>query len=86
MAVRFSSSAGRASAIVWARSQPSRAALTSRLVAQVAAAHVPAVGGVQIAGGLQMFGDQRRVLLDRYRVRGLRSRQLRAGEVRRDPI
>ena len=31
-------------------------------------AHVPAVGGVQITGGLQMFGDQGRVLLGRCRV------------------
>ena len=29
---------------------------------------MPAVGGVQITGGLQMFGDQRRVLVDRVRV------------------
>ena len=31
-------------------------------------AHVPAVGGVQITGGLQMFGDQRGILVDRCRV------------------
>ena len=31
-------------------------------------AHVPAVGDVQIAGGLEMFGDQRSVLLGRCRV------------------
>ena len=37
IAVRFGSSAGRASAIVWARSQLGRAASMSRLVAQVAA-------------------------------------------------
>ena len=30
-----------------------------------AGAHVPAVGGVQVAGGLQMFGDQRRILVRR---------------------
>jgi hypothetical protein len=32
-------------------------------------AHVPAVGGVQITGGLQMFGDQGGVLIGRRRVR-----------------
>ena len=37
MAVRLGSSAGRVSAIAWARSQLSRAAPMSRLVAQVAA-------------------------------------------------
>ena len=31
-------------------------------------AHVPAVRGVQIAGGLEVFGDQRRVLVRRARV------------------
>ena len=31
-------------------------------------AHMPAVGGVQIARGLQMLGDQRRVLISRGRV------------------
>ena len=37
MAARLGSSAGNASAIFWARSQLSRAAAMSRLVAQVAA-------------------------------------------------
>ncbi len=31
-------------------------------------AHVPAVGGVQISGCLQVFGDQRRVLVGCCRV------------------
>ena len=31
-------------------------------------AHVPAVGGVQITGGLQMFGDQGGILVSRCRV------------------
>ena len=62
------SSAGSASAIRRARSQLTRAAPMSRLVDHAAGAHVPAVRGVQLAGGLQMFGDQRRVLLDRLRV------------------
>ena len=65
---RSGSSAGSASAILARRSQLSRAAAMSRLVDQVAGAHVPAVGGVQLAGGLQMFGDQRGVLVDRSRV------------------
>ena len=30
-----------------------------------AGAHVPAIRGVQLAGGLEVFGDQRRVLLHR---------------------
>ena len=68
MAARSGSSAGSASAIWRARSQLSRAAAMSRLVAHVAGAHVPAVGGVQITGGLQMLGDQRRVLVGRVRV------------------
>ena len=48
-----------------ARSQLSRAAAMSRLVAHVCGAHVPAVGGVQITGGLQMFGDQRGIFVGR---------------------
>ena len=64
---RPGSSSGTASAIFRARSQLSRAAAMSRLVAHVRA-HMPAVGGVQITGGLQMFGDQRRVLIRRGRV------------------
>ena len=31
-------------------------------------AHVPGIRGVQITGGLQMFGDQRRILVNRRRV------------------
>ncbi len=31
-------------------------------------AHVPAVSGVQLAGGFEMFGDQRRVLVGRVRL------------------
>ena len=49
-------------------------------------AHVPAVRGVQITGGLQMFGDQRRVLVGRCRVALLRSRRPGAGAARRDRI
>ena len=45
-----------------------RAAVMSRLVAPRCRAHVPAIGGVQITGGLQMLGDQRSVLLGRCRV------------------
>ena len=30
---------------------------------------MPAIGGVQLAGGLEMFGDQRRVLLHRPPLR-----------------
>ena len=30
-----------------------------------AGTHVPAIGGVQLAAGLQMFGDERRVLVHR---------------------
>jgi hypothetical protein len=33
-------------------------------------AHVPAVGGVQITGGLQMFGDQRSIFISRGRATG----------------
>ena len=33
-----------------------------------AGAHMPAEGGVEIAGGLQVLGDQGRVLVDRRRV------------------
>ena len=32
---------------------------------------MPAVGGVQIAGGLQMFGDQRRIFIRRGRATGV---------------
>ena len=45
-----------------------RAAAMSRVAAHAAGTHVPAVGGVQITGGLQMFGDQRGVLVGRCRV------------------
>ena len=50
-----------------ARSQLTRAAAMSRLVDHVAGAHVPAVGGVQLAGGLQVFGNQGRILVHRLR-------------------
>ena len=40
----------------------------SRLVAHVAARMCQPIRGVQITGGLKMFGDQRRVLVDRCRV------------------
>ena len=53
---------------VRARSQLIRAAAMSRLVDHVAGAHVPAVGGVQITCGLEVFGDQRGVLVGRCRV------------------
>ena len=79
MAARSGSSAGSASAIFRARSQLSRAAAMSRLVAHVAGAHVPAVGGVQLTGGLQVFGDQRRVLVRPSRAHALRSRRPGAG-------
>ena len=59
------SSSGSASATCAARCQLARAAVMSRLVDHAAGAHVPAVGGVQITGGLQVFGDQRRVLVSR---------------------
>ena len=45
------SSSGSRSAIRRARSQLTRAAPISRLADQVAGAQVPAVGGVQLAGG-----------------------------------
>ena len=48
-------------------------------------AHVPAVGGVQITGGLQMFGDQRGVLVDRFRVTCFDRGGHAAGATRRDP-
>ena len=51
-----------------------------------AGAHVPAKRGVQITGGLQMLGDQRRVLVGRCRVTLLRSRRPAAGAARRDRI
>ena len=64
MAARSGVLGGQCVGDLWARSQLSRAAAMSRLVAH-AGAHVPAVGGVQITGGLQMFGDQRGVLVSR---------------------
>ena len=42
----------------------------SRLADHAAGAHVPAVRGAQITGGLQMLGDQRGVLVGRFRVAG----------------
>ena len=45
-----------------------RAAAISRLVDQVAGAHVPGEGRMQIAGRLEMFGDQRRILISRVRL------------------
>jgi hypothetical protein len=42
----------------------------SRFVAHPGGAYVPAVGGVQITGGLEVFGDQRGVLLGRCRLLG----------------
>ena len=48
-----------------ARSRLGRAAAMSRFVAHVAARMCQPRCGVAITGGLQMFGDQRRVLLDR---------------------
>ena len=86
IAVRSGSSAGSASAIWRARSQLTRAAAMSRLVDHAAGAHVPAVGGVQIACGLQVLGDQRRVLIEPIPGHVLRSRPPRAGAARRDPI
>src|SRR6185295_5847014 len=67
MAARCGSSAGSASAIVWARSQLSRAAAMARFGPRCGT-HVPAVGGVQIPGGLQMFGNQGSVFVARFRL------------------
>ena len=64
---RPGSSAGNRSATVRARSQLMRAALISRDCAHAGSAHVPAESGVQVTGGLEMFGDQRRVLIQRIR-------------------
>ncbi len=65
---RSGSSAGSESAMRRARSQLSRAATDVAIGRPRCGAHVPAVGGVQLAGGLQMFGDQRRILVSRARI------------------
>ena len=70
MAARSGSSAGSASAI-FARALPTHPRRSDVAVGRPRpGAHVPAVGGVQITGGLQVFGDQRRILVDRVRVTG----------------
>ena len=48
-----------------ARCQHSRAATISRLTDHAGRPHLPAVRRVQITGGVEVFGDQRRVLLHR---------------------
>jgi hypothetical protein len=67
-AARSGSSAGNASAIFRARSQPQPRRGDVTVGRPRGRAHVPAERGVQIIGGLQMFGNQRRVLLGRCRV------------------
>ena len=68
IAARFGIGVGKRVGDLRARCQLGRAAAMSRIGRPCRGAHVPAEGGVQIAGGLQMFGDQRRVLLGRCRV------------------
>ena len=51
-----------------------------------AGAHVPAVRGLQFACGLQMFGDQRRVLVGRCPGCAIRWRRPGAGAIGRDRI
>ena len=68
IAVRSGSSAGSASATRRARSQLSPRRRDVAVGRPRSGAHVPAVSGVQITGGLQMLGDQRGVLVGRVRV------------------
>ena len=58
MDARSGSSAGRASAIVRARSQLRHAATMPQLVRPGCGPHLPAVSGVPLAGRLQMLGNQ----------------------------
>ena len=70
MALRCGWSAGRISAISAARS-PARAGCADHIVVHPGGgAHVPVVGGVQVTGGLNMFCDQRRVFVPRFRIAG----------------
>ena len=85
MAARSGSSAGNASATWRARSQLSTRRGDVAVGRPRSGAHVPAVRGVQITGGLQVLGDQRGVFVDRCRVTAVRSRPPPAGAARRDP-
>ena len=68
IAVRSGSSAGSASATRRARCQLSHAAAMSRVAAHAPARICQPIGGMQIAGGLQVLGDQRGILVSRCRV------------------
>ena len=86
IAVLPGSSSGSASAIT-ARTLPTDPCRADVAVGRPSAgAHMPAVGGMQFAGGLQVLGDQRRVLIGRRRVTLLGSRLQDAGAIRRDRI